>query len=231
MQLFYTNKIQEEMYLNFIESKHIIKVLRKQIGDTINLTDGTGHKYKAKIISSDLEKCKIKILNKEKKEKSHNYFLHVAISPLKNLNRFEWFLEKSTEIGIDEITPLICEKTEKKSIKIDRCKKIIISAMKQSLSYHLPKINDPIDFDKLVTQNFNENKYIAHCKEFDKINLYKIKCKKLLILIGPEGDFTQKEINLALKNNFQSISLSNNRLRTETAGIITTHTVKLNNYK
>ena len=171
----------------------------------------------------------MQIINSENKPKQHKYYLHIAIAPTKNINRFEWFLEKATEIGIDEITPIICTNSERKIIKEIRCNKILISAMKQSLKYHLPKLNKTITLNNLLEKSIDEKKYIAHCKNGQKKNLKEINTTdKILILIGPEGDFSSEEIETALQNKFKAVSLGLSRLRSETAGIIATHTININ---
>lgn len=228
MQLFYLEDPQQEIILETEESKHITKVLRKKAGDILYFTNGKGSLYTAEITLAEKTKCKLKIISTEYKEKKHRYYLHIAIAPTKNMDRFEWFLEKATEIGIDEITPIICERSERKKIKTERSKRILLSAMKQSLRYYLPKINEAIPLSSLLNSTTESSKYIAHCIESKKEQLKKIKLSKnILILIGPEGDFTQKEINLAIKNKFKAISLGSSRLRTETAGVIATHTINI----
>lgn len=227
MQLFYCRNPEKEIILNDLESRHIIKVLRLKKEDSLYLTDGEGYLYAAKIISTENKKCIVSIINKTKK-KSHNYYLHIAVSPTKNIDRFEWFLEKSTEIGIDEITPIITTRSEKKIIKEERCNKIIIAAMKQSLKFHKPKLNKAEHFDKFIQKSFIGEKYIAHCHNSAKKQLQNIKTKQdTLILIGPEGDFSEDEITTALKNQYKPISLGESRLRTETAGVIATHIISL----
>ena len=229
MQLFYLENPKNEIILSAEESKHATKVLRKKEGDILNFTDGKGYLYKAEITLADSRKCRLKIVSSEQKEKQHNYHLHIAIAPTKNMDRFEWFLEKSTEIGIDEITPIICSRSERKVIKTERCNRILLSAMKQSLKFQLPKLNESVSFKDFIKQDFNGDKYIAHCAEGIKKKLKTINEKeKYLILIGPEGDFSQKEIDLAFQNQFKAVSISASRLRTETAGIIAAHTVNIN---
>ena len=221
MQLFFLEKPKEKIILNAEESKHAIKVLRKKNGDILNFTDGKGSLYKAKIINADSRKCNLEIISHETQEKKHNYYLHIAISPTKNIDRFKFFLEKVTEIGIDEITPIICKHSERKIIKKEKCNKTLLSAMKQSIKYYLPKFNDPISLIDFLKTEIEAKKYIAHCKNDNKKEFIKEPIgKKILILIGPEGDFSQDEIKKATQNNFKSISLGNSRLRTETAGII-----------
>ena len=171
-----------------------------------------------------------KIVSSKQKEKQHNYHLHIAIAPTKNMERFEWFLEKATEIGIDEITPIICSRSERKVIKTERCNKILLSAMKQSLKYHLPKLNEAITLTDFLKSNMDGSKYITHCEKSDKLELRKVNsAEKTLILIGPEGDFSATEIEMALQNQFKAVSLGTSRLRTETAGIVAIHTINMNN--
>ena len=228
MQLFYLENPAKEIILNSEESKHATKVLRKKEGDVLDFTDGKGNFYKAEITIADSRKCRLKIVSSEQKGKQHNYHLHIAIAPTKNMDRFEWFLEKATEIGIDEITPIICSRSERKVIKTERCNKILLSAMKQSLKFHLPKLNESISLTNFLKSNVDGAKYIAHCEDGQKHELKTIsKTEKTLILIGPEGDFSQKEIDLVLQNQFKAVSLGTSRLRTETAGIIAAHTINI----
>lgn len=228
MQLFYLENPGDEIILTAEESKHATRVLRKKEGDILNFTDGKGTLYKAKITIADTRKCRLKIVNNEQKEKQHNYHLHIAIAPTKNMDRFEWFLEKATEIGIDEITPIICSHSERKVVKTERGNRILLSAMKQSLKYHLPKLNEAISATDFIKKDFNGSKYIAHCKDGEKQELKTInKTDKYLILIGPEGDFSQKEIDLAFQKKFKAISLGTSRFRTETAGMIAAHTINI----
>ena len=228
MQLFYLENPENEIILSAQESKHATRVLRKKEGDVLDFTDGKGNFYKAEITVADSRKCRLKIVRSDQKEKQHNYHLHIAIAPTKNMDRFEWFLEKATEIGIDEITPMICNRSERKVIKTERCNKILLSAMKQSLKFHLPKLNEAISFNDFIKQDFEGNKYIAHCEQGKKIELRaEEKAKKTLILIGPEGDFSPTEIEMALQNQFKAVSLGTSRLRTETAGIVAVHTINM----
>ena len=233
MQLFYNSEIKNGD-LNFFfdkeESKHIVKVLRKKEGDTIFITNGLGFLFDSEIILASEKKCEVKIV-KETFQQPDNFYTHIAVAPTKMNDRLEWFLEKATEIGIHEITPIICDHSERKVYKIDRAEKIMQSAMKQSSQYFLPKINEPISFIEFLKKEHTTEKFIAHCEKNQKDLLQKsIKANQnILLLIGPEGDFSVKEIQLALKNNFIPVSLGNNRLRTETAGIIGCHTVALIN--
>jgi len=226
MQLFYTDNSKTEFTLPYEESRHITKVLRKKEGETLQFTNGKGQLLIAEITTSDIRKTRVRISKKIEKEKQHNYYLHIAIAPTKNMDRFEWFLEKACEIGIDEITPIICHHSERKVVKTERCNRILLSAMKQSLKHHLPKLNEGTSFKDFIKQDFEGNKYIAHCEEGKKIELRKEKKeKRTLILIGPEGDFSINEIDIALQNEFKSVSLGNSRLRTETAGIVAVTTM------
>jgi len=234
MQLFYNSSITKtatQITFDKTESRHIVRVLRKKEGDILHITNGKGFLFTTEISVANDKKCIATILKSIEKPKYWNYYLHIAIAPTKSNDRFEWFLEKATEIGIDEITPIICKNSERRNIKTERMQKIIQSAMKQSLKFTLPKLNDPIKFSSFIYQNFDGKLLIAHCEDSDK-NLLKNEVKnttKITILIGPEGDFSLDEITKAIENNFSPISLGESRLRTETAGITAVHTVSLVN--
>ncbi len=223
MQLFFSN-IKEDNVFTFDEneSKHIIKVLRHKKGDLIYVTDGRGEMYSATIISDDPRKCRASVSGTPVSIDRHNYYLHIAIAPTKNHDRLEWFVEKSVEMGIDEITPVICEHSERKRVRIDRLQRVMLSAMKQSYKVHLTKINKAVYVRDLIRNEFDGNKYIAYLDKTGNTASLQAACKRntnALILIGPEGDFSREEINTALENDFTPISLGNSRLRTETAGI------------
>jgi len=230
MQLFYNPTITQngEIFsFDKEESKHIIKVLRKKEGDNLYVTNGLGYLFKTEVTLASDSKCLVKIVSSEKSEPS-KYYLHLAVAPTKMNDRFEWFLEKATEIGISEITPIICDHSERKAIKTDRFDKIILSAMKQSLHYYLPKLNEPILFKDFIKQQKNEGLIlIAHCEETDKKSLKEVvkPNEDVTILIGPEGDFSEKEIKLALENKYIPVTLGNTRLRTETAAVVACHSV------
>ncbi|WP_428742493.1 16S rRNA (uracil(1498)-N(3))-methyltransferase [Tenacibaculum sp.] len=225
MQLFYNPDLKatsKEITFDKDESRHIIRVLRKKEGDILHITNGYGLLFFAEIIIGNDKKCLARIIKFEEKSRTRNYYLHVAIAPTKNNDRFEWFLEKATEIGIDEITPIICENSERKIVKIDRLSRIVQSAMKQSLQCTLPKLNEAVKFSDFISQDFSNETFIAHCEE----NIEKKFLKNIAtpntsytILIGPEGDFSSNEIRQSLNKNFTPISLGLNRLRTETAGL------------
>lgn len=229
MQLFYNQNINEntaQFTFNREESKHITKVLRKNIGDVLHITNGKGWLFTAEIIIPNINKCTANIISKTLQPK-RNYSIHLAVAPTKMNDRYEWFLEKATEIGLDSITPIICDHSERKVIKTERFERILQSAMKQSLSCYLPKLNPAITFQEFINQNFNGNIFIAHCEETDKKSLkQQVKPKtNTTILIGPEGDFSVKEIAKAIENNFIPVTLGKTRLRTETAAIVACHSV------
>lgn len=233
MQLFYNPTISEKdtsFVFDKEESKHIIKVLRKKESDILFVTNGLGFIFKTKIALASDSKCMVSILSFEKEEPS-KVQLHLAVAPTKMNERYEWFLEKATEIGIQEITPIICEHSERKVVKNDRFQKIIESAMKQSLHYYIPKLNEPISYKEFIKKDFKGQKFIAHCEETDKKSLKDalILNENITLLIGPEGDFSTKEIQLALENNYIPVSLGKTRLRTETAAVVACHSVALLN--
>ena len=233
MQLFYNSDIKQgdsNFFFDKEESKHIVKVLRKKESDKIFITNGLGFLFESEIILASEKKSGVKII-KETCQKPHSFYTHIAVAPTKMNDRLEWFLEKATEIGIHEITPIICDHSERKVYKIDRAEKIIQAAMKQSLHYYIPKINEPISFSQFVKSNIGGQKFIAHCEETDKKSFKNEvkKDEKVTILIGPEGDFSTKEINLAIENNFIPVTLGNTRLRTETAALVACHTIALIN--
>ncbi len=234
MQLFYTPNITtvtDTFSFDKTESKHIIKVLRKKTSDKLFITNGKNQLFTSEIIISNDKNCTVRIINVETKEKPWNYNLHIAMAPTKNIDRFEWFLEKATEIGIDEITPILCDHSERKIIKMDRLTRILESAMKQSLKFQLPKLNNLISFSEFIKTNESSNLFIAHCEDTSKTNLKEVLKPKQngTILIGPEGDFSTIEIETAINSSYQPISLGESRLRTETAGIVATHSVSFIN--
>ena len=233
MQLFYNPSISEndkEVIFPRDESKHIIKVLRKIEGDNLNITNGKGFLFNAEIIDANLNKCKAKIKNFEQ-ERDKKYHLHLAVAPTKMNDRFETFLEKATEIGIDKITPIICDHSERKVVKINRFERVLQSAMKQSLHYTLPEITEAISFKEFIQQHHDGQKFIAHCEEKEKKSFQKelLPGETYTLLIGPEGDFSPQEIELALQQQFIPVTLGHTRLRTETAAIVATHTAALIN--
>ncbi|MCK4699459.1 MAG: 16S rRNA (uracil(1498)-N(3))-methyltransferase [Bacteroidales bacterium] len=232
MHTFYTPGIHGKIHrLDKQESQHCINVLRLQEDDKIILVDGKGGYYKAKIKTGDPHKCTIDIISSKHEFGKKNFRLHIAIAPTKNISRLEWFLEKATEIGIDEITPLLCERSERKTIRNERLDKVIVSAMKQSDRAYKPKLNRITKFSEFVSVKHSFNKFIAYCDKKSNPELKELVTKgdDILILIGPEGDFSSEEVNQATKNGFHSIQMGTSRLRTETAGIVACHTVNLIN--
>lgn len=231
MYLFYTPDILTSNVLSEEESQHCVRVLRYTRGDEILLTDGKGNTYTARITNPHPKHCEFEVLTQEKQQKAHDFYLHIAIAPTKNIERMEWMVEKCTEIGVDEITPLLCRFSERKQIRTDRLEKIVLSAAKQSLTPYLPKLNELTDYDTFVRQATEETKFIAHCYKEDKRELKDAirRGKSVLVLIGPEGDFSEQEVEEALALGFVPVSLGNSRLRTETAGVVACHTAVLMN--
>ena len=223
MHIFYTPDITQNTYtLNEEESKHCVRVLRLTTGSIVNLVDGKGGFYTAEITSDNPKKVSLSILNVETEFHKRNHYLHIAVAPTKNIDRMEWFLEKATELGIDEVTPIITDRSERRVVKEDRLNKVITSAVKQSIKAYHPKLNDAIAFDAFLKEPFDGNKLIAHCiNNGEKQYISKLVAphQKYLILIGPEGDFTPDEVNLALNKGFKALTLGDNRLRTETAAL------------
>lgn len=231
MHIFYTPDIKNEIYvLNETESKHVMRVLRLKAGDEVFLVDGRGGFYKGCVIDGNAKRCTVQVFESEKEYGKRAFKLHIAIAPTKNIDRFEWFLEKTTEIGIDTITPILCRHSERKRIKTDRSMRVITAAVKQSIKAYHPVINELTDFSTFVKQFRNQtklNKYIAHCHDMET-NLLKNEYGKgedAIVLIGPEGDFTPTEIQEAMDAGFRGISLGKSRLRTETAGVVACHSI------
>jgi 16S rRNA (uracil1498-N3)-methyltransferase len=222
MQLFYTPGLTNELFqLSDEEARHCSQVLRLKIGDRLYSTDGEGHLFESEI--KEINKKHTLIGNTKVIETitKNRFQLHIAIAPTKNAERFEWFLEKAVEIGIDEITPLICEHSERKTVNIDRCNKILISAMKQSLKKWRPIIHQPIKFKEFVSEKTSGMKFIAYCNNETTSHLKDIYTKNAdaIVLIGPEGDFSASEVERSINNGFEPVSLGKSRLRTETAGV------------
>jgi len=231
MSLFYVPALSSGHVLPEEESQHAVKVLRLQVGEEITLIDGAGGFFKAKITNPHPKHCSFEITETILEYGKRDFHLHIAIAPTKNIERLEWFIEKATEIGIDEITPIICRFSERKVIKAERLEKIIVSAAKQSLKAYLPILNPLCSFDELLKNHHASQKFIAHCYDDDKRLLQnEIQTSKdVLILIGPEGDFSKEEVQKSLSAGFIPVSLGNSRLRTETAGVVACHTVSLLN--
>lgn len=222
MHLFIGNIHQNYAELSEEESRHFSKVLRGKVGQEVYVTDGKGQFAKGIVSEIHSKLIHIDLTELQQNYNKRSYKLHVAIAPTKNMDRLEFFLEKATEIGIDEITLLKTFHSERKNINLERCQKIILSAVKQSVKAYIPLVNDMIKFTDFVRQNHSETKLIAHCNEdFERMNFKNLIQAKTdyLLLIGPEGDFSNEEIQFAYENNFQGVSLGNQRLRTETAAL------------
>lgn len=231
MTLFYCPTLATAAVLSEEESQHAVKVLRLQSGDEIIVVDGVGGYHKARITNPHHKRCAFEIVETIAEYGKRNFKLHIAIAPTKNIERLEWFIEKATEIGIDEITPIICRFSERKIVKEERLEKIVVSAAKQSVKAYFPVLNPLCTFDELLKKSNASQKFIAHCYEEDK-RLLQTEVQKgndVLILIGPEGDFSKEEVEKALVAGFAPVSLGTSRLRTETAGVVACHTVSLTN--
>lgn len=227
MHLFYTPDIAAhatKYTLSEEESKHCVRVLRLDEGAQIMLFDGKGNLFNGEIIAAQAKHTEVRILSVSVEFGKRNHYLHLAVAPTKNIDRFEWFLEKATEIGVDEITPLLCERSERKDVKIERLNKVITAATKQSLTAYHPILNNTTkftDFLKLNHHNDYDQKFIAHCldKEKDSLSGLIVPKGRYCVLIGPEGDFSSSEIGSALQESYHAISLGTTRLRTETAAL------------
>lgn len=211
------------------ESWHCCKVLRKRVGDRLVVIDGVGGMFEGELELVTEKKCVVKIVKTLAAQAKRNYYLHMAIAPTKQMDRIEWAIEKMVEIGVDEISFIQCKNSERTSIKTDRIKKIVESAVKQSLQAFIPKVNELILVKDLMKNASVDQKLMAHCFDSEKrdIKLIDFKNKRNLILIGPEGDFTKEEVDLAIENKFTAVSLGTNRLRTETAGLFACQAVAL----
>src|SRR5687768_1798551 len=220
MQLFYGNAIEHHIItLSEQESSHCYRVLRMKAGDEINVTDGKGHLFSGLIEVAHDKKTTIKVLSTTATPPLA-YELHIYVALTKHTDRLEWMLEKAVELGISSFTPIITQRTERKTIRVDRLESTVLSAMKQSLKTWLPKVNEPQKFSNVISSNLTGAKLIAHCSNQPRELLPDLKPEKLThIFIGPEGDFTNEEVDLATKNGVKGISLGNSRLRTETAGL------------
>ena len=222
MQVFYTPDIANDTYtLNEEESKHCSRVLRLEVGDVVHLIDGVGGLYEAELTNINKKNVQLKVVNKQSDFGKRNHYLHIAIAPTKNIDRLEWFLEKATEIGIDEITPIICDRSERKIVKEDRLEKVVTAAVKQSLTAYHPKVNQAVTFAQFLAKQSDGNKLIAHCMDGDKSYIDQLikPTETCLLLIGPEGDFSPAELEIALQNGYKPVTLGNTRLRTETAAL------------
>lgn len=227
MQLFYAPEITLPEYtLSEEESKHCVRVLRMRTGEELHITDGKGNMYRCKLVNDNVKHCKVEVVETISEYEKMSYRLVMAVAPTKNIDRYEWFLEKATEVGISEVYPLECDHSERRQIKEEREEKVITSAVKQSLKAYHPTLHPMTKFRDVVTTPFDGDKFIAHCNDALGERAYLGSLLKkgadTLILIGPEGDFSEEEINFALANGFKAISLGKERLRTETAAVVAT---------
>lgn len=233
MHVFYTPDIDVSLELPEEEAGHCLRVLRLGVGDKVMLTDGEGFFYKAVISAATGKRCQVKVLETQNQEAFWNGYLHLAMAPTKNMDRIEWLVEKATEIGFNELTFLNCRFSERKVIKTERVEKIVVSAMKQSLKAQKPQVNEMMPFTQFIKQDFKGQKFIAHCYEGEKPLLKDVLVpgEDALVLIGPEGDFSPEEVQMAVEAGFKAISLGKSRLRTETAALVAVHTMNLFNQK
>ena len=232
MNIFYLPEIKGEIVLlDEIESGHAIRVLRMKKGDNVTLTDGSGGWYEGLIEEAHPKKCLIRITSRQMVFEKRDYRLVLAVAPTKNSDRTEWLMEKAVEIGIDKFIPVLCRFSERKNINRMRLHKVAMAAMKQSLKAYMPEISELFSFTEVVRSPFNGKKFIAHCYPGEKPHLRELISAgdDVLVLIGPEGDFSEDEVTLALQNGFREISLGKSRLRTETAALAACHTVALVN--
>lgn len=229
--IFFAPDILKDSQLPHDEAVHCIKVLRKKEGDEILITDGKKRFFDALIRQANPKHCIVEIINTTQPEKPWQFNLQIAFAPTKNIDRIEWFAEKATEIGIDRFTPLLCQFSERKEIKLPRIEKILVSAMKQSQKALLPQLDEMHAFSSFIKQPFDGKKYIAHCQKGHKDLLKDIynRGENALILIGPEGDFSESEVESAIANGFSPVSLGNSRLRTETAAVVACHSIHMLN--
>ena len=229
MNLFYSPHIDGQFFeLDEKESKHSVRVLRLTVGDRVILVDGRGGWYEAVIEDDHPKRCRLKIQSHTTDYQPLSYGLHLAVSPTKNMDRFEWFLEKSTEIGITEVTPLLCHRTERKQVKMERLERILISAMKQSLKAYKPTLHEPANLMAFISMDHRGTKGITHCHPTHRKGVSELKrSDRYTLLVGPEGDFTEEEIGLALKAGFEPFHLGQSRLRTETAAVYLSAAIQL----
>ena len=233
MYLFYCPDIEKQQTLSEEESAHCVRVLRYSVGDEILITDGRGTTYTARITNPHPKHCDFEIISQEEQAPHHDFHLHIAVAPTKNIERLEWAIEKCVEIGVDEITPLLCRFSERKQLRTDRLEKIILSAAKQSLTPYLPVLHELTPYDDFIQEQVKHDQqcFIAHCYKDEK-RLLKDEIEQgrdVLVSIGPEGDFSEKEVADALQLGFAPVSLGNSRLRTETAAVVACHTAVLIN--
>ena len=233
MYLFYSPDIETTLTLPEEESNHCVQVLRRTAGDAIEVTDGMGHLFHCTITNPHRKHCEVRIDQVETPASLHEGFIRICVAPTKNIDRLEWAIEKCVEMGVDEIIPILCEHSERKTINYDRLQKILVSAAKQSLKTRFPQL---LPLTKMTDVQVNGDKFIAHCIEGYKATDNKHALQQLVerghettVLIGAEGDFSPAEVEWALSNGYRPVSLGAARLRTETAAIVACHTAVLIN--
>lgn len=229
MHLFYAPDILQTLCLSEEESLHCTKVLRLGLGTLIAVSDGKGTHFVMRIVEAHPKHTMVEIVEQHYETRDETTLIHIAIAPTKNKERLEWFAEKATELGVDIITPVVCHFSERRSVAFERLEKIVIAAMKQSQRAYLPKLNPAITFTELLKKSTEKQRFIAHCYEEERVLLQHIYTpdKDAIVLVGPEGDFSQEEITESFSYGFQPVSLGKNRLRTETAGIAACHIMQL----
>ena len=229
MQLFYAPDIMPPLHtLGEEESKHCVRVLRLRSGGRIHITDGRGNLFCCEITDDNPKRCTVRVVSTEEGFEKMPYALTVAVAPTKNVDRYEWFAEKATEIGVDRITPVLTDRCERRTLRIDRILRVVTGAMKQSLKAYLPRVDSPMPLRELLELPCAGSRLIAHCEESgNRTPLGEAfgPREQVLILIGPEGDFSSDEIRSALDSGFRAVSLGRSRLRTETAGVVAAHSV------
>lgn len=231
MTLFYAPNIAQTPFLTEEESLHCAKVLRLKTGDVAHVIDGVGGLYQVEIVAPHAKRTEVRVLSVQHDFEKRPFRVHLAVAPTKNIERFEWFVEKATEIGVDTITPLLCRYSERKLIKPERLEKILVSASKQSLKAFVPTLNPMVAYADFMHSVTEPNRFIAHCYEAEKKSLLHV-CPPnadVVVLVGPEGDFSLEEVSLALNHDFQAVTLGQSRLRTETAGVVACHLVTVAN--
>ncbi|MGI6573081.1 MAG: 16S rRNA (uracil(1498)-N(3))-methyltransferase [Fermentimonas sp.] len=229
--LFYCPNILESPVLLEEESYHCVKVLRTQEGEMVTVTDGKGSFYHCELVQAHPKQCIVAIRHRTEAARNRSFSIHIAFAPTKQMDRNEWFLEKGTEVGIDRFTPLLCRYSERKEIKVERLRKIVVSAMKQSMQAYLPEVEAIVPFDAFIKRPFQGRKLIAHCHDLPKEELVQTyrKGENALILIGPEGDFSEKEVAQAIEQGFEPVDIGETRLRSETAALVSMHTIHVIN--
>lgn len=229
MHLFYAPDIKESQELPQEEAQHAVRVLRLNEGEEISVTDGKGHFYTCRIAAATSKHCMVSILDEMIQEPLWSHRLEIAVAPTKNMDRMEWLAEKATEIGLDSLTFLDCAFSERRVVKVERIEKILISAMKQSLKARLPQCEGMVRFKDFIRRDFKGQKFICHCYKDEKRDLKDLvdRSRDAVVLIGPEGDFSEDEVREAIKAGFEPVSLGPSRLRTETAALVSCHILNL----